>query len=294
MTCSLWAFFAGLLLQAVLPFAAGIPLWISERCMEVVIAVGSVIAGIPWSQTTAAAPSVEITLFIAAALIGTAAVHPELRKRWLVAVAVCAAVFAPVDVMIRHAVRQPEIVRFADPRGGMLGIRWPSQRTCLIVSGPIAAPSATQAAQVMPWVRHTCENRLDCVFLPIKDATAMHADSGEAVFSAHTAICPLPEPAGGAAPSVNPEDVAFIPDSAFYSVYDPGASCTCAVRYRPAVVDVKVGMPGFDTVFSLPASGAARRRGEADLCEDHSAVVFRLAGGHSSAAAVVPFDHPLR
>ncbi len=63
MTGSLWAFFTGLPLQATLPFAAGIPLWASERCMDLVVAIGKIACCFPWSQTAYPVLPVEFIIF---------------------------------------------------------------------------------------------------------------------------------------------------------------------------------------------------------------------------------------
>jgi competence protein ComEC len=298
MTGSLWSFFAGLLLQAIAPFAAGIPLWASERCMDFVVETGKIICSFPWSQGTHPAPPMEWLLFFVMAMVGVTAIRPELLKVYLLSIICLAAILMPADSIIRRSVRETEVVRFALPRWGMLGIRWPAGKVCLISPGPAGALTGSLSMQVMPWIRHSCDNRLDRVFLPRKGIETVNANAGEVVIPASATVLPLPEPGVGNSSYVSPEDVAFSPDSSFHSVYTPGLRCTCAVRYRPSVVEVKIIIPGFDTVFSLPASRLSRAHPVPaiyhNFSEENSAVVFRFSKHASRAFAVVPSDHPLR
>ncbi len=298
MTGALWSFFAGLLLQAIAPFAAGIPIWASEQCMDVVVGTGKIICGLPWSQGTYPAPPMELLLFFAMAMVGIAAIRPEFLKVYLLSIVCLAAILIPADGIIRRSVCETEVVRFALPRWGMIGIRWPAGEVCLISPGPAGALAGSLSMQVMPWIRHACGNRLDCVFLPRKGNDTVNADRGENVLPASAAVFSLPEPGAGNSPRVSPENVAFSPDSSFHSVYTPGLCCTCAVRYRPSVMEVKIIIPGFDTVFSLPASRVTRAHPvsamQHDFSRENSAVVFRFSGHDSRAFAVVPPDHPLR
>ncbi len=227
-------------------------------------------------------------------MIGAAAIRPELLKGWLLAAVCLAAIFLPADIVFRRSVRETEAVRFELPRCGLLGIRWPTHEACLIANGPVPALSSAFSMQVMPWVRHDCGNRLDCVFLLRKVMEAMNADSGGAGFPPSAAVLSLPEPSGGEASRARPEDVAFLPDNSFHSVYTPGTGCTCTVRYRPFAMDVKVIVPGFDTIFPLPAAGSPRMHPAPDHSGENSAVVFRFSRGHTRAFTVVPPDHPLR
>ena len=69
---------------------------------------------------------------------------------------------------------------------------------------PELALSRSLSMQVMPWIRHACGNRLDCVFLSRKGIEAMNADAGGTGFPSSAAVLSLPEPRG---PMIRPAQV---------------------------------------------------------------------------------------
>ncbi len=296
MTGSLWAFFAGLLFQALASFAAGIPLWVSERCMDVVVGVGRIGGHFGWSQASYPALPLELLLFYAAAFVGASAIRAELLKGYLLAVICLAAVFVPADFLIRRASREAEAVRFVLPRGGLLGIRWPNGTVSVVSTGPAGAFSRALAMQVAPWVRHSCGNRLDCAFLPEKGTDTLDTWTGAALLP--DTVVRLPDPGRGYPADAGPEDAALSPERPFHAVYTPGVGCTCSVRFRPSAVEVKIAIPGFDTVYSLPAGLSLRkhpgREADPHNPEIPTALVFRFSGGKSRIFAVVPPDCPFR
>ena len=297
MTCSLWAFFAGLLLQMLVPFAAGLPLWVSERFLDVVVGVGRIGDCCGWSQAAYPVTPPEIILFFGAAAIGAAVIRADRLKVYLLVIIGAGAILLPADIIGRRLVRTTEVVRFAVPRGGMLGIRWPAGAVSVVYIGPARSLPPALSAQVTPWIRHSCGNRLDCVLLPRKTAEALNAGANDAVLPFSAAVDTLPEPPLGACRRDGGEDVSLSEDTAFHSVFTPGMRCTCAVRCRSSIVEVRVTVPGLDTVYTLPAAPTARRHLASDATpgspEEHTALVLRSGGEENSAVAVVPSDHPL-
>ncbi len=296
MTGSLWAFFAGLLFQALVPFAAVIPLWVSERCMDVVVQVGKIGGHFGWSQAHYPALPLELLLFYIAACVGAAAIRAERLKVYLVAVVCLALVFVPADLLIRRSARETEVVRFGLPRGGLLGIRWPTGRVSVVSTGPAGALSRALAMQVAPWIRHSCGNRLDCAFLRERGTDTLDTRTVEAPLP--DTVVYLPDHEYGYPACADPEDAALSSESSFHAVYAPGIGCTCSVRSGPSAVEVKITVPGFDTVFTLPAELSFRkhpgREADPDRPEMPTALVLRCSGGESRIIAVVPPDHPFR
>ena len=97
MTISMWAFFAGLFFQMVLPFLAAVPLWVSERFMDIVVGTGKIAGLFSWSRVAYPVPAPEIILFFSLFLIGFVAVCRERMKAYLLMSVVAAAVFVPAD-----------------------------------------------------------------------------------------------------------------------------------------------------------------------------------------------------
>ncbi|MGA2506033.1 MAG: ComEC/Rec2 family competence protein [Chitinispirillaceae bacterium] len=293
MTISMWAFFAGLFFQMVLPFLAAVPLWVSERFMDIVVGTGKIAGLFSWSRVAYPVPAPEIILFFSLFLIGFVAVCRERMKAYLIVSIVAAAVFAPADFLVRHSLRHLEVVRFAIPKTAVVGIKWPDNRLWLVTANPSRSLPWLIEQHVAPWARHTAGNRFDALFVPeyfCIDSVASLPEFAAAriltfpVIGRYCAHPPLSEEA------VNPHD-------SLLSLYTPCCGCTCAITRHAPGIGVRIVATGFDTTLFLYAS-SRRRTGDLENPgadeETRSALVMTTCGKEIRSCSIVPPDHPVR
>ena len=275
MTLAMWAFFAGLLLQMVLPFAAGIPLWAAERFMDLVVGTAAVAGSFPWSQGSYATPSIELMALFVLFLAGMAIVRPERLKTFMAATLVAAVMLVPADLMVRRALRTLEVVRFALPKGEICGVRWPDNR---IWSANRSLPQQV-VFHVLPWVRHAGKARVDALYVPgfgenaVKEAAAKLGRPAPAAITGFPSIKHIAQLDDDAA------------DDSVVSVYRPGISgCSCTIVAILHGTRVAIGGRGFDTTLSMSEKGG-----------DAQSATVMLPGGHGiSVREVMEPDNPLR
>ena len=293
MTVSMWAFFAGLFFQMVLPFLAAVPLWVSERFLDIVVGTGKLAGLFSWSRVAYPVPAPEIILFFALFLIGFVAVRHERMKAYLLVSIAAAALLVPADLLIHHSSRRCEAVRFAVPKCSLLGIRWPDNRVWIIAPNPNRSLPFLLERHVAPWARHragsTC---FDALAVP--DYFAAEADTlFETTPRARPGqILTVPLTSDDRKPSRTPvEDT--VPQDSILSRYIPCDRCTCTISRRtPSGIGIRIAAPGFDTTLVLAAGGRLTRRNTVDP-ETRSALVMTGCGKRIRAYKVVSPDHPV-
>jgi competence protein ComEC len=291
MTAAMWAFFAGLFCQMVLPPLAALPLWASERFLDIVVGTGRTAGLFPWIRTVYPVPPPEMLLLFALFLIGIATVRRELMKPYLLASLIAAALIVPADLLARRPSQRIEAVRFAVPRCSLLGVKWPDSRGCsrvwIIAPDPNRSLPYLIERHAVPWLRH---------------------GAGATRFDALV----VPDNFGGSADTLRQKNqwtssarvLAFrrLNDSlqdTLLSLYTPCPRCTCAVVLRQAAIGVRIAAPGFDTTIVFTEHRRSGRRKSVDqeelLTEEmQSAVVMTPAVKGIRTYAVVPPDHPVR
>ncbi|MBN2188073.1 MAG: ComEC/Rec2 family competence protein [Chitinispirillaceae bacterium] len=278
MTVAMWAFFAGLLCQMALPFCAALPLWISERFLDIVIGTGKLACHISWSQKTYAVPPPEIILLFSVFLLGMAAVHPCRLGRYILASIIAAALFVPADLLARRQPQRLEAVRFAVPKGQLLGVRWPDRRVWIVAPYPSRSLPYLIERHVLPWARH-CAGRTRPDALVVPEDFSVPADT-------------LFERNFRAAPD---RLITFPAADSFMSIFTPGRRCTCAISRGGGNVRVRIAAPFFDTTLSLAENGGSKRRKRADreMRPARSAVIMTAGGKRIRSRTVVRSDHPV-
>ncbi|MCU0610031.1 MAG: ComEC family competence protein [Chitinispirillaceae bacterium] len=173
MTLSMWAFFAGLFLQMIMPPLAFIPLWISERFMDAVVATAQTGSFFKWSIVSVPVPPAELTVLFSLFLIGLMASDKRRVGRYLQICLATAILIVPADLMIRHAVTKLEVVRFEVPKSEVLGIKWPNGNCWLVLTKGNRPLPRTRSVErhVLPWIRHRCANRVDVLVVPADRTT---------------------------------------------------------------------------------------------------------------------------
>jgi ComEC/Rec2-related protein len=287
MTISMWAFCAGLLLQILVPFLAALPLWISERFLDVVVGTGKLATHFSWSRATYPAPFPEMVLLFALFLIGLTAVNRDRIKAYLLLSVIIAAVCVPADMLLRRSSHHLEVVRFAVPGYPIIGIKWPEKRAgvWLITVNPNRSLPRLLGQHIIPWVRHADGNRLDAIFVPelsvAETAEAVTMSGKKVPALAFTRILTFPA-VGRNADSISTRCT-------------PCDGCTCSIS-APAcasAVSVRITAPGFAAATLLLDAQNPLRRKKMTVSaagETLSALVMT----RDKTYAVVPQDHPVR
>jgi ComEC/Rec2-related protein len=296
MTISMWAFFAGLFFQMVLPFLAAVPLWVSERFLDIVVGTGKIAGFFSWSRVAYPVPAPEIILFFALFLIGFVAIRRERMKPYFLICLLVAVLFVPADVLIRHLSRNLEVVRFAIPKTAAAGIKWPDNRVWLVIANPSRPLPWCIEHHVVPWARHTAGNRFDALIVPEHSGIDSVASLPEFA-AAH--VLTFPNIAQNRVrPRLTEESVNS--NDSLLSLYNPCHACTCAIS-RHALhafgIGVRIVAPGFDTTLFLYATArrkTAEREDPGAAEETRSALVMTTCGKKIRSYWVVPSDHPAR
>jgi ComEC/Rec2-related protein len=278
MTVSEWLFFAGLLCQMAVPLCAAIPLWIAERFLDIIVWTGKLAGHFSWSQMTYPAPPPEIAVLSAVFLVGLATVKQGRMKPFLIAGMLAAALVVPASLLARRLPQRLEAVRFAVPKGQLLGVRWPDRRVWVIAPRPNRSLPYLLERRVLPWIRHRAGRiRPDALVVP-DDFRAMADTLFEKNFRAA------------------PERLVIVPVAdSFMSIFTPGRRCTCAIGRGGADVRVRIAAPFFDTTLFLAENGAGGRRKPSDqeIPRARSAVIMTAGGKCIRSRAVVRPDHPV-
>ena len=299
MTFAMWAFFAGLFFQMVLPFVASLPLWASERFLDVVVGVGKWAGFFSWSQVSYPVPFPEMIVLFALFLVGLAAVGREHLKAYLFCGCAAAALLAPADLLLHH---RPGLtaVRFAIPKTEAVGIRWPDDRVWIIVADANQALPRAIEQHILPWVRHAGGNRVDALFVPENRLADMAADAATlpALASASISAFPFtdrnarrrPPPAHGVEENERRDSLVALP------LRTPRCACTI-VRDKNGL-GVKIAALGHDTTLLLTAQRARglHRADEEDAAEEtpRGAEIMTFRAQGIRTAALVQADHPAR
>ena len=283
MTGAMWAFFAGLLFQIVVPPLAAFPLWFSERFLDIVVGTGKACNLFSWSRITCPVPPPEIILLFALFLVGLAAVKPGRMKPFLLAGLIAAALVVPAGILVRRSSQRLEAVRFAVPKCQLLGVRWPDNRVWIIAPDPTRSLPYLLERHVIPWARHSAgRTRLDVLVMP--DSSSVNADTlfAQKTTSAPFRIITFP----GANGSVR---------DSLLSLFTPCSRCTCAISRRVPFLGIRLKAPSFDTTLFCAKKGRAGQRKSADpeAFEARSAVVMTAGRKGIRAGETVPPDHPV-
>jgi ComEC/Rec2-related protein len=283
MTGAMWAFFAGLLFQMVVPPLAALPLWFSERFLDIVVTTGKAANHFSWSQVTCPVPPPEIILLFALFLIGLAAVKPGRMKPYLLACLVAALLVIPAGLFIRRLPQGIEAVSFAVPKCQLLGVKWPDHRVWIIAPDPTRSLPYLLERHVIPWARHSAgRTRLDALVVP--DDFCVNADT---LFTRNSKAAPcrfitFPFANGSVRDTL-------------LSLFTPCRGCTCTVSRRVPFVGVRLKAPSFDTTLFLVKKGRPGQRKSADTeaPEARSATVMTSGRKGIGVCGVVPSDHPV-
>jgi len=283
MTGAMWAFFAGLLFQMVVPPLAAFPLWFSERFLDMVVGTGKASNLFSWSQITCPVPPPEIILLFALFLIGLAAVYPGRMKPYLLAGLIAAALVVPAGLCVRRLPQSLEAVRFAVPKCQLLGVKWPDNRVWIIAPDPTRSLPYLLERHVIPWARHCAgRTRIDALVAP--DDFGANADT---LFKRNIKAAPLriitfPGANGSTRDSL-------------LSLFTPCRRCTCAVSRRVPFLGVRLKAPSFDTTLFLAQKVRPGQRTSADpeACMARSAVVMTAGMKGIRTHAVVSPDCPV-
>jgi ComEC/Rec2-related protein len=290
MTVAMWAFFAALFCQMVIPFAAALPLWCSERFMDIVVGTAKWSTRLPWSRATFPAPSSAAILLFTIFLIGLATVKIDRIKTYLVSCAVAAMLIIPA-LSLLHRPSGLTAVHFRIPKSEAIGIQWPDDRLWLFYSGNTGALQRNFERHISPWVRHTGNRRIERLFVP--EATAPTADSAAAACPAlaGTRILGFPSvifaPAGS-----HPPDTAI--------VWSPqGTQSAVSLIPQPNGNALRLTAYTFETAlpFEHRQVSASRRASQDDPVDDPEnpgAQIVSLKPSGIEAASIVPLDHPVR
>jgi competence protein ComEC len=289
MTVAMWAFFAGLFLQMLLPFLAAVPLWVSERFMDLIVLTGKAADLFPWSQKTYPVPPVEIILLFVLFLIGLSAVRRERMQRFFFVSIALAALALGADVFVRESLRRTEVVQFALPKTQAIGIRWPDRKVWLIVADPQSSLPRLTGLHVVPWLRHRCRGRVDALIVPRACAAA-----------AESSAYALPALASARLLTFADADRTAVPHDSLLSVLTPGDRCTCRIAREGQDISVGVAAPDFTATLVLKPEISAAQKQPSDpeapraAEETVSALVFTARGKGTSTRQVVVCDHPAR
>lgn len=282
MTISMWAFLGGLFLQILFPFLAALPLWVSERFLDIVVGTGKLATLFSWSGATYPAPFPEMILLFTLFLIGLAAVHRERMKPYILISLAAVALLVPADILLRRVSRHLEVVRFAIPRYSIIGIKWPekSAGVWLIAANPNRALPQLLKQHSVPWVRHADGNRFDAILVPelsgAETTKAVTASKKMVPALAFTRIMTFP------AANQNADSIT--------THYTPCDRCTCSITAYSSALRVRIAAPGFIETLLLDAQDPSRRQRFIDREKMAGGMVMR----RDTAFAVVPPDHPVR
>jgi ComEC/Rec2-related protein len=276
MTVSMWAFFAGLLLQAVLPPLAAIPLWVAERFLDIVVGVGNLANHVAWSQVSYPSPWPEMIVVVAIVLAGFAAINKEILKRYSLFAVLGLGLFIPADLFFRAAGTDVEAVRFAVKGISAAGIRWPGGDHWLIVADAKRLNQGDLQMHIVPWLRHTGGGRFDALFVP----------SGVASDTAGLR---------SVVPVFSSASLFSFPDSQKAS-FAPAPRCTCVIEREVRRTIINIGSHGAKADMELESLPKRRKNGAEcpSAGVSKSALLLRLRGAQSITSDIVPTDHPLR
>lgn len=285
MTVSMWAFFAALLCETLLPVLTFIPLWIAERFLDIVTGMGGLATRFSSGQISCPSPWPELYAMFALFLIGCAMVRRERFGRFCALALLTAVIVIPVDYSIRQSHKTAEAVRFAIPGSDLLGMRWPSGRAWL-VSGTVDPQLRYRIERhVKPWLYHQGIARVEVLIVPetrIPDAR-LATDTTGVLENANI----VSYPDGFCISSRNET-----PDSG--ASYHPCAGCTCSVVSKAGGIDVRIAALGVDTVFTLDCRKKRGRKVDVENGKQSgSARIFAFSTGGIIRSRVMKATHPL-
>jgi ComEC/Rec2-related protein len=290
MTAGMWAFFAGLLLEMILPFITFIPLWISERFLDIVVGIGHTAARFPWSQAAFPAPHPEIIAAFVLFLIGIASIRSERLGRYLLFSLVAATGFIITDLSIRRYSGTAHLVRFEMPRSAFAGIKWPDNSLWLFSPSLSRCSTRDIERHLLPWLRHVGNGKANAVIVP-EDQVEKFSELASPV-KAFSSATVLTIPAEVRAPASRGDDPEGPAAATILASWTPCPGCTCSVISRKKIFGIRIAASGADTVVFFPhaAVGKGRKRTNVGRAE---ATIFSLKKGKVTVSTVSPVTHPL-
>jgi ComEC/Rec2-related protein len=293
MTVSMWAFFAALLCETLLPVLTFIPLWIAERFLDIVTGMGGLVTRFSSGQITCPSPWPELYALFALFLFGCAVVRRERFGRYCALALLTAAIIIPVDYYIRQSHKTAEEVRFAVPGSDLLGMRWPSGRAWLVCGTVDPLRRYRIERHVKPWLYHQGISRVETVVVPetrISEARRAADTAGiletANVVSYHDGFCMSSRdfPQNGVTDAVDSQSAS----------YYPCVGCTCSVVSKAGGIDVRIVALGADTVFTLDCRKKRGRKAiaEADR-QSNGAQIFGFSRDGIVRSRVMKATHPL-
>lgn len=298
MTVSMWAFFAGLFLQMVFPWAASLPLWVSERFMDVVTATGRWAQYFSWSQASYPVPPPEIIALYSLFLAGVVTIDRKRVRAYLGLCCAAALVFVPIDLLIRRSPRDLEAVCFSLPRTSALGVRWPGGQTWLFAAEPGKLSPLCVQRSVLPWLRHRSSGRFEALCAPQSEGVraALLAASLPQLAPAALHFLPSAKRGQGQAPNRDRFATAEPGSPDWMSVrFFPCEKCTCDYALRNGEPAVRIAAAGAESLFVLsrPSSSGRGRAREIAPSEETAAKIVSFHHGEIRRASVVRPGHPL-
>jgi ComEC/Rec2-related protein len=293
MTVSMWAFFAALLCETLLPLLTFIPLWIAERFLDIVTGMGGLATRVSSGQVSCPSPWPELYVIFALFLIGCAVVRRERFLRFC-AVALCAAaVVIPVDYAVRHSFKTAEAVRFVVDGGDLLAMRWPSGHSWLVCASFDERLHYRIGRQVKPWLYHKGSTRFNVLMAPTtRIPEARHAMDTAGILHAARLI-PFDDARCQESRDTASDSGAGILFSQRASYY-PCPGCTCSIYLKSGGMNVRIATLGVDTFFSLDCR---KKRGKKRTAhcggQDFSAEIFAFSPGAVVRSRVIKTAHPL-
>jgi ComEC/Rec2-related protein len=294
MTVSMWAFFAALLCETLLPFLTFIPLWIAERFLDIVTGIGGLATRFSFRQVTCPSPWPEQYVLFALFLTGCALVRRERFGRFCAFAALTAALFIPCDYFVRQSFKTAAVVRFEIPGSDILGIRWPSGRVWLACGTADPLLRGKIERHVKPWLYHQGTTRIHTIVAPetrISEARQMADSAGilatATILSFYDGLCTRPRdeaPESGAGAALTQR-----------VSYYPCAGCTCSIVPGIGGMDVRIAALGVDTIYALDCRKKRARKAIAGCKEqDNDARVFTYSNSGIVPSRMMKTTHPLR
>lgn len=290
MTVSMWAFFFGLLVEMVAPFATTVPLWIGERFLDIVTGTGALAQRIPWSQGSYPVPWIELLVLYALFCIGCAAVRRERITTYLLISLAIIALFVPIDFVVRQLRPSATAVLFDLEKDAAAGIKWPDHRVWVVSTAHHASLRRQIERHILPWVRHCGRNRIDMLLVPENAAKrlSLSTSKSQALSGARmvTFADKKKETPATDHPSAHAEGTLLLRAA-------PCRGCAYWIRERPQGIDLHIAACGTDTCLYLPFPGTQKKTTAGPHRERSGAVIYAFKRKRIQTSRSLREDHPL-
>jgi ComEC/Rec2-related protein len=223
MTASLWALFAGIVLQAIFPPLAGAAVWISDLFMNGLIKTAELTNYMPVNSLLIPNPYPEMVLLFLVFFVGLLTIARPFRARYALAAGVAVVLIAAFALFARSAGTDAEITFFSAKDPGITGIRWPNHKLWIIGRGDENRIFSSYERIILPWLRRHPLDRLDAIIVP--DSAAESILFAEPIIANRSSV------------KIIPVNSATIDGPACFT---PAPGCSCRLAIEPECIGLSI------------------------------------------------------